>query len=177
MTVLGGFPSPSWLALHFSSPCSVSPGLTMNCIYKAPLSSGFWGGKEEGEGDEDLFPSLQPSTERWLPPCEQGSFPERSYSYKFVPSHTSLIRGDLPNKPVESHTGYTQRRGADSRSKQGECLAGISVTGGVRRLRGWCWSQALKPVHPGGVQVPQASECDPWYSQSPALGGWSSEFL
>ena len=44
---------------------------------------------------------------------EQGSIPEMSHSHTTLSFHSALhIRGDLPNKPIESHTGYTQRGGA-----------------------------------------------------------------
>ena len=42
---------------------------------------------------------------------EQGSIAERSHWHTFVALHNIMfIRGDLPNRPIELYTGYTQKR-------------------------------------------------------------------
>ena len=52
---------------------------------------------------------------------EQESILERSHSHMFVSFHNArLIRGDLPNKPIESHAGYTQKGNLSNRSERSE---------------------------------------------------------
>ena len=43
---------------------------------------------------------------------EQGSIPQRSHLHTFVSFHNArVVRGDLANKQIESHAGYTRGGG------------------------------------------------------------------
>ena len=90
-----------------------------------------------------------------------------------------VVRGDLANKQIESHAGYTRGGGLCGKREQSEHLAGVSITGGIQRWIGGRGPQARRPrwQHESGrMEVWQGSESDPWYSQARVLGGQRAEF-
>ena len=93
--------------------------------------------------------------------CEQGISP--SHSHTFVTFHNArFIRGDLPNKPIDSYAAYTQRGGAYMIEASRESIrCKVLVTGGVQIWRGGCWCHTrwLQWWHVScGVEVQHGSE-------------------
>lgn len=95
--------------------------------------------------------------------------------------NAGFTRGDLLDKPTEPHAGYTQRRGAYAiEASRVNIQCKVPFTGGVYRWRGRFLYQARRlqwQQVSSGLGVWQGSKRDPWHSQAPVPGGWSSEFL
>lgn len=102
-----------------------------------------------------------------------------------------FITQDLPNKPIESCTSYTQRGGAYTIEVAEPVSRMKSVTGSVQKRGGGHCLQArqLGWQHMSrGVEFRQDFEYDPWYCQAPVLGvkghgvltalkGWRLQFI
>ena len=86
-----------------------------------------------------------------------------------------FIRGKLPSKPKEPHTGYTQSwrgayRTAESRAS---VRHKVPVTAGLCKWIGGHGSQTRQPQWQqafGGVEVQQSSECGPVVQPASSIG-------
>ena len=111
---------------------------------------------------------------------KQGSILEKNHSHTFVAFHSArVIRGDLPKKPTEAHTGYTQRAGAYVIEVRRDNVGGkVMVTGCVCR---WSGGVGLKPGSCSGstcaVERKSTGLCMRPLVQPGSRVGWSELWL
>lgn len=106
------------------------------------------------------------------------SIPERSHSHMLASfHHARFIRGDLPTKPVESHTDYTKRGGARA-IRAIRCtvpITGESIDG--EASLGLKTGSYTGSAHTVEQESHWTAKWYPWYSQAQVSNSWSSEFL
>lgn len=112
-----------------------------------------------------LWPQVELRNLMW---AREHSIPKRSHSHTFVSFHNAkFTKGDLPNKPEESHASYTQRKGPYTiEASIVSVYCEVPVTGSICRWRGSkldCGTARLQRwvlwvlIAPPGLEVPTQS--------------------